>query len=446
MALITHRGKKKPGAILVVALGALIFALMMSSSEPGVSGSPDATTVPGLSVVPNPTKTPAPTKTPIPTPTPTPILTVSITQLKQEYDANQIAADQQYKGQMMRVTGATIENISRDIFGSPYVSLGVNGGFDFWSLICRFKDENAVVELARGQRVGIQGTNEGMSLGSVEFKDCILIEPSNFQHAPPPSTGGVEETKLPITEPVNSGLNATELLGELNDARAFLNKYGGRVVVVTGFVVKNIGSTGDPENSYAVWLSNLPDTNLDGIIKCQILNLDPIEIEQIKAIPRGATLTVKGMIVEVRDGIVVMKDCSIIPVVPKLESLESARASADIELTVAQLIAESSGDYLAELPGLNKDVVDKVALITGIVETHGSTEKISGGRVIRNRTLSLVAAPGGWWVVQCSFSPWSTDNPVLDKIEVGQSATVKGVISRRYLSMIFVEECSMVSQ
>lgn len=175
VALITHRGKKKPGAILVVALGALIFALMMSSSEPGVSGSPDATTVPGLSVVPNPSKTPAPTKTPIPTPTPTPILTVSITQLKQEYDANQIAADQQYKGQMMRVTGATIENISRDIFGSPYVSLGVNGGFDFWSLICRFKDENAVVELARGQRVAIQGTNEGMSLGSVEFKDCILI-------------------------------------------------------------------------------------------------------------------------------------------------------------------------------------------------------------------------------------------------------------------------------
>ncbi|MBM3943751.1 MAG: hypothetical protein FJ316_12750 [SAR202 cluster bacterium] len=105
-----------------------------------------------------------------------PIISVSIQQLKTEYDANQIAADNKYKGQILQVTGSRVDNISRGFGGKPYVSLGTGAPFEFWSATCHFRDEGQVLELQRGQIVTIMARNTGMSVGTVGFEDCELVK------------------------------------------------------------------------------------------------------------------------------------------------------------------------------------------------------------------------------------------------------------------------------
>jgi len=58
---------------------------------------------------------------------PAPVLEVSAQQLAQAYDRNTVAADQQFKGKLFKVTGV-VDSINTDLFGKPYVTLrgGVN--------------------------------------------------------------------------------------------------------------------------------------------------------------------------------------------------------------------------------------------------------------------------------------------------------------------------------
>jgi hypothetical protein len=119
-------------------------------------------------VVPPPTI--APTSTAVPSPTPT-TPAITITQLKQAYDTNQITADNQFKGQVMVVSGGVVRNISR-VLGRPYVSISTGANFELWSLQCSVRNEEDVLHIANGQRIILRGVNEGMSLGTVRFKDC----------------------------------------------------------------------------------------------------------------------------------------------------------------------------------------------------------------------------------------------------------------------------------
>ena len=50
----------------------------------------------------------------------TPTTKVTATQMLADYEANEVAADQKYKGNMVEVSG-TIKNIGKDILDTPYV-------------------------------------------------------------------------------------------------------------------------------------------------------------------------------------------------------------------------------------------------------------------------------------------------------------------------------------
>lgn len=56
-----------------------------------------------------------------------PLREYSAQQLAQAYDRNTVAADQQFKGKLFKVTGV-VDSINTDLFGKPYVTLrgGVN--------------------------------------------------------------------------------------------------------------------------------------------------------------------------------------------------------------------------------------------------------------------------------------------------------------------------------
>lgn len=110
--------------------------------------------------------------------TPTPAragfqLTVSATTLFQDYKANEVAADQKYKGKILRVSG-TIDNIGKDILDNMYVSLKV-GQYSILGVQCFFADshKSKLVSLRKEQQLTVVGRCDG-KFGNIPIKDCLI--------------------------------------------------------------------------------------------------------------------------------------------------------------------------------------------------------------------------------------------------------------------------------
>ena len=97
---------------------------------------------------------------------------VTASELYRAYEANEVSADQQYKGKRLLITGV-VENIGKDVMDNPYVALKI----DFLKGVnCYFDDENNKVlsQLNKGQKIQIIGTCAGLTLTDVVVKDCGL--------------------------------------------------------------------------------------------------------------------------------------------------------------------------------------------------------------------------------------------------------------------------------
>jgi len=104
------------------------------------------------------------------------VISVSAEQLLAEYKANEIAADEKYKGKAIEVTG-TIENIGKDILDNMYVALKSGEQYDFRSVQC-FLGENLRKEaasLSKGSRITVRGECAGM-MGTIQINDCEFVK------------------------------------------------------------------------------------------------------------------------------------------------------------------------------------------------------------------------------------------------------------------------------
>lgn len=102
-------------------------------------------------------------------------LTISAVALIREYDSNEIAADQRYKGKKLVVEGV-VDDIGKDVLDTMYVTLA--GPEDsFRSVQCFFSDghENTLAQLGRGQYLRAIGRCDGV-FGNVLLKDCRLLQ------------------------------------------------------------------------------------------------------------------------------------------------------------------------------------------------------------------------------------------------------------------------------
>lgn len=92
--------------------------------------------------------------------------------LYQAYDANEVSADEQYKGKKIAVTGI-IGSIGKDVLDNPYVSLEV--GY-LKSVNCYFSDENneIISQLGKGEKVTIIGKCKGFTLRNVVIQNCLV--------------------------------------------------------------------------------------------------------------------------------------------------------------------------------------------------------------------------------------------------------------------------------
>jgi hypothetical protein len=102
---------------------------------------------------------------------------VTASQLLDEYDANEVAADMKYQGKLIAVTGY-VHYISSSSTGDSRVSLGSTQEVAFLedTVECYFRiiHQPQVAQLSKGQLITIAGICHGKGLFSVKLKECYI--------------------------------------------------------------------------------------------------------------------------------------------------------------------------------------------------------------------------------------------------------------------------------
>lgn len=102
------------------------------------------------------------------------VISVSVDKLYEDYEANEIKADNMYKGKRLKIRG-TIDGLGKDIFDNIYITIKTKGGF-LSSIHCTINDSyNAEASnLSKGQQVTVIGECTGSSMGSPCLTDCSI--------------------------------------------------------------------------------------------------------------------------------------------------------------------------------------------------------------------------------------------------------------------------------
>jgi len=97
---------------------------------------------------------------------------ITAEQLFSAYQANEVAADQEYKGKNISITGK-VKTVGKDLLKTPYVSLETSNMF--LGVQCMFseKDTAKLAGLSKGDLVTISGTVKGSTINII-VEDCKL--------------------------------------------------------------------------------------------------------------------------------------------------------------------------------------------------------------------------------------------------------------------------------
>jgi hypothetical protein len=105
-------------------------------------------------------------------------ITISANVLYHAYDANEVAADEKYKGKSVKITGK-VQSIGKDILGSPYVVIGGSGMLDGVQCVFATSETSPLASLSKGQTVTISGTVSGKMVQPM-VSDCKLLNATWF--------------------------------------------------------------------------------------------------------------------------------------------------------------------------------------------------------------------------------------------------------------------------
>lgn len=98
---------------------------------------------------------------------------VPINKLISAYDANEMRADELYKGDLLRVAGIVADIRSSDIAGNPYVL--IKSPEIFAPVIkCVFKDSNRLLKYSEGDKITVIGICTGLTVDGlvIYFDQC----------------------------------------------------------------------------------------------------------------------------------------------------------------------------------------------------------------------------------------------------------------------------------
>lgn len=102
------------------------------------------------------------------------IAKISASDLFKAYDANELAADEKYKGKTLEISGV-IGELGKDILGSPYILLRPSGVLVF-GVQCMLDDSeqaSKASQLSKGASVTLTGDVSG-KLGNIVVRNCTI--------------------------------------------------------------------------------------------------------------------------------------------------------------------------------------------------------------------------------------------------------------------------------
>ena len=101
-----------------------------------------------------------------------PTVWISATDLYRQYDENEVAADEQFKGRTLSVTGS-VESIGKDFTDSIVIEL-VGGRFRTVRASMNASEKNAAAHLVKGQKLSVLCKGRGKLVGSPVLKNCTI--------------------------------------------------------------------------------------------------------------------------------------------------------------------------------------------------------------------------------------------------------------------------------
>lgn len=140
--------------ILIIVIGLIVLGFigaMLSDDGPSTAASTNTTAD-------------APVETAIP---------VTAQQLFDAYDSNEVAADKQYKGQLLQISG-TVASIDSGLTDNAQVQLATSNDFMSVSATGDESFDDAAASLGKGQSVTLLCRGEGEVIGSPMVGDCVI--------------------------------------------------------------------------------------------------------------------------------------------------------------------------------------------------------------------------------------------------------------------------------
>ena len=101
------------------------------------------------------------------------VIGISATKLYQQYEDNEISADNLYKNKVLRVEGV-VGNIGNDILDNPYVALKTNNVIGSVQCMLKNSHKSAAAQFRKGESIIVKGENAGKMM-NVILNDCIII-------------------------------------------------------------------------------------------------------------------------------------------------------------------------------------------------------------------------------------------------------------------------------
>lgn len=104
-----------------------------------------------------------------------PELSVTAKEIIGAYEANEVAADQKYKGKIVQVSGIA-DSIGKDLLDDPYVTVGTGKDFELRQVQCFVEKsgESALASLRPKQKVTVKGKVKGL-FGNIGLSDCVVV-------------------------------------------------------------------------------------------------------------------------------------------------------------------------------------------------------------------------------------------------------------------------------
>lgn len=102
------------------------------------------------------------------------IVRVSVQQLFDDYEANEVAADEKLKGKIIEVTG-TVQSIDKDFTDSIVVTLRTSNEFMPGRMAVPDSQKQQAMALKKGAKVVMRCEKMSRIVGSPAGRDCVIL-------------------------------------------------------------------------------------------------------------------------------------------------------------------------------------------------------------------------------------------------------------------------------